>query len=104
MFYNSTKSQHTKLTLEKKFFPPLLPGFELATFRLRVRRFYQQAIPAKEPENHGLPSVLQVIEDRPLTVIHTKQLETEPELPSPLQADEEWSQKVVPATFSSSAT
>ena len=37
------KSQHTKLTLEKKFLPPLLPGFELATFRSRVRRSYQQA-------------------------------------------------------------
>ena len=31
-------SQHTKLTLEKKTLPPLLPGFELATFRSRVRR------------------------------------------------------------------
>ena len=40
------KSQHTKLTLEKKILPPLLPGFELATFRSRVRRSYQQAIPA----------------------------------------------------------
>ena len=33
------KSQHTKLTLEKKILPPLLPGFEHATFRSRVRRF-----------------------------------------------------------------
>ena len=32
------KSQHTKLTLEKKILPPLLPGFKLATFRPRVRR------------------------------------------------------------------
>ena len=40
------KSQHTKLTLEKKILQPLLPGFELATFRSRLRRFYQQAIPA----------------------------------------------------------
>ena len=40
------KSQHTKLTLEKKILPPLLPEFELATFRLRVRRSYQQVIPA----------------------------------------------------------
>ena len=32
------KSQHAKLTLEKKFLPPLLPEFELATFRSRVRR------------------------------------------------------------------
>ena len=28
--------QHTKSTLEKKILPPLLPGFELATFRSRV--------------------------------------------------------------------
>ena len=39
-------SQHTKLTLKKKVPPPLLPGFELATFRSRVRRANQQAIPA----------------------------------------------------------
>ena len=39
------KSQHTKLTLEKKILPPLLPRFELATFRSRVRRSNQQAIP-----------------------------------------------------------
>ena len=32
------KSQHTKLTPEKKILPPILPGFELATFRSRVRR------------------------------------------------------------------
>ena len=38
------KSQHTKLTLEKKIRPPLLPGFELATFRSRVRHSNQQAI------------------------------------------------------------
>ena len=42
------KSQHTKLTLEKEIFPPLLPGFELATFRSRVRRSNQQAIPAAD--------------------------------------------------------
>ena len=41
-----TKSQHTKLTLKKTILPPLLPGFEPATFRSRVRRFNQQAIPA----------------------------------------------------------
>ena len=40
------KSQHIKLTLEKKILPPLLPGFELATFRSRVRDSYQPAIPA----------------------------------------------------------
>ena len=42
------KSQHTKLTLEKKILPPLTPGFELATFRSRVRRSNQQAIPAAQ--------------------------------------------------------
>ena len=42
----SNKSQRTKLTLVKKILPPLLPGFELATFRSRVRYSYQQAIPA----------------------------------------------------------
>ena len=31
------KSQHTKLTLERKILPLLLPGFELATFRWRVQ-------------------------------------------------------------------
>ena len=31
-------NKHTKLTLEKKILPPLLPGFELATFRSPVRR------------------------------------------------------------------
>ena len=42
------KSQHTKLTPEKKILPPLLPGFELATFRSRVRRSNQQAISAPQ--------------------------------------------------------
>ena len=40
------KSQYTKLTLDKKILPPLLPEFELATIRSRVRRSYQQAMPA----------------------------------------------------------
>ena len=44
------KSQHTKLTLEKKIIPPLLPGVELATFRSWVWHSYQQAIPA--PKQH----------------------------------------------------
>ena len=39
-------SQHTKLTLEKKILPPLLPGFKLTTFQSRVLRSYQQAIAA----------------------------------------------------------
>ena len=40
------KSQHTKLTLKKKILLPLLPGFELATFRSRVRRSNELAIQA----------------------------------------------------------
>ena len=40
------KSQSTKLTPEKKILPPLLPGFELATFRSRAQRSNQQAISA----------------------------------------------------------
>ena len=32
------KSLHAKVTLDKKILPSLLPGFELATFRSRVRR------------------------------------------------------------------
>ena len=39
------KSQHRKLTLEKNFFPPLLPGLEPATFWSRVRRSNHWAIP-----------------------------------------------------------
>ena len=36
--WTPNKNQHTKLTQEKKILPPLLPGFELATFRSRFRR------------------------------------------------------------------
>ena len=39
------KSQHRKLTLEKKILQPLLPGFEPATFQSRVRRSNHWAIP-----------------------------------------------------------
>ena len=42
------KSQHTKLTLEKKFFPPLLPKFKLTTFQSQVWPSYQQAILAEK--------------------------------------------------------
>ena len=51
-------SQHTKLTLEKKILPPLLPGFELETFRSRVRRFNQQAIPAPRRNRTSYTSTL----------------------------------------------
>ena len=40
------KSQHKKFTPEKKILPPLLQGFEPATFRSRVRRSNHWAIPA----------------------------------------------------------
>ena len=40
------KSQHSKLTLEKKILPPLQQGFEPATFRSRVQRSNHWAIPA----------------------------------------------------------
>ena len=40
------KSQHRKLTLEKKIVRPLLQRFEPATFRSRVRRSNHWAIPA----------------------------------------------------------
>ena len=40
------KSQHRKMTLENKILPPLLQGFEPATFRSRVRHYNHWAIPA----------------------------------------------------------
>ena len=40
------KSQHRKLTLEKKILPPLQQGFEHVTFQSRVRRSNHWAIPA----------------------------------------------------------
>ena len=40
------KSQHRKLTLEKKILPPFQQGFEPATFQSRVRRSNHWAIPA----------------------------------------------------------
>ena len=39
------KSQHRKSTLEKKILPPLLQGFEPATFQSGVRRSNHWAIP-----------------------------------------------------------
>ena len=44
------KSQHRRLTLEKKILPPLLPGLEPGTFRSRVRRAKHWAIPAPRAE------------------------------------------------------
>ena len=38
-------SKHTKLILEKKILPPLLPGFELAAFRSRVNCKLSRLLP-----------------------------------------------------------
>ena len=68
----SNKSQHTKLTLEKKILPPLLPGFELATFGSRVRRSNQQAIPAPlNREQRMLDSYNTVLSDGEVKVCRT---------------------------------
>ena len=40
------KSQHRKLTLEKKILSPLLQGFEPETFQSRVRRSKHRAVTA----------------------------------------------------------
>ena len=40
-----SKSQHTKLTLEKQILWLHLPGFELTAFWSQAWRSYQQAIP-----------------------------------------------------------
>ena len=37
--------QHRELIQEKKILPPLLPGFELATFRARIRRATSELYP-----------------------------------------------------------
>ena len=41
-------SQHRELTLEKKILPPLLQGFEPATFQSRVRRTNHWVMPARQ--------------------------------------------------------
>ena len=71
------KSQHTKLTLEKKI---LLPGFELTTFQSRVRRSYQQAILAPQYYNNDIPALniiiimifIQPYQNRTFFLFHTK--------------------------------
>ena len=52
------KSQHTKLTLEKKILPPLLPGFKLAAFRSQVRRSNQQAYAGEKTNKSSSPKGL----------------------------------------------
>ena len=49
------KSQHRKLTLNKKIIPPLLPGFEPTTFRSRVRPSTTEVSPLPA---HTLVSVI----------------------------------------------
>ena len=46
------KSQHRKLTLEKKIIPPLLPGLEPETFRSWVWRSNHWAVPTPQPCNN----------------------------------------------------
>ena len=48
------KSQHRKSTLENKILPPVLQGFEPATFQSRVRRSNHWAIPAPEVRHNPL--------------------------------------------------
>ena len=50
------KSQHRRSTLEKKIIPPLLQGFEPATFQSRVRRSNHSAIPGPEGQSHKTES------------------------------------------------
>ena len=51
------RSQHRKLTLEKKILPPLQQGFEPATFRSRVRRSNHWAILAPQIHNNIIHDV-----------------------------------------------
>ena len=57
------KSQHRKLTLERKILPPLLSGFEPETFRSGIRHSNHRAIPAPKvllgvPASHENRSTL----------------------------------------------
>ena len=47
------KSQHRKFTLEKKILPPVLQGFEPATFQSRVRRSDHLTIPLPSDSGGG---------------------------------------------------
>ena len=76
------KSQYRKSTLEKTILPPLLQGFEPATFQSRVRRSNHWAIPAHvchPSRGHpSWPSILQVRSTsevlRPKTLLEEKRL------------------------------
>ena len=51
------KSQHRKLTMEKKGFPPLLQGFEPVTFQSRVRRSNTELSPLLRVHTEGRMSL-----------------------------------------------
>ena len=51
------KSQHRKLTLEKKIIPPFLQGFDPTTFQSRVRRLTTELSPLPL----GLQKVLHIV-------------------------------------------
>ena len=50
-----SKSQHKRLTQEKKILPPLQQGFEPTTFQSRVRRSNHWAAPAPLRQQHAGP-------------------------------------------------
>ena len=58
------KSQHRKLTLEKKILPPLQQGFEPATFQSRVRRSIHWAIPAPDMGHQGYKRTMELLRPR----------------------------------------
>ena len=60
------KSQHRKLTLEKKILRPLQQGFKPATFRSRVRRSNHWAIPAPHCELFPFRSSATITSNRQL--------------------------------------
>ena len=59
------KSQHRKLTLEKKILPPLQQGFEPATFWSWVRRSSHWAIPAPHIRNNYIIRHMKYIHTMP---------------------------------------
>ena len=67
----ANRSRHTKLTLEKKILPPLLPGLELATFRSRVQRSYQQAVPASILNTAEIKSTCDALNAQGGVIMHT---------------------------------
>ena len=56
-----SKSQHRKLTMEKKILPPLLRGLEPGNFRSRVRRSNLWVIPAPSIVNEDFVSCFNIV-------------------------------------------